>query len=229
MKSDLKDLKITDKELGQLTGIQNLRDDFDHVIQLYLLYEKSPDIFMGIPTESIAIRPSTLENPELRSQFFHILYQKKWGITGWIGKGLNKLTRTIEKKIQKYLKILKPTPLGILLDEADKYNKVIEEIGFVDRLEEAGNPVNIQNRQYAIETLQGIKAELIRALRTEKLFRENPHFTMQDFSLDLFSWQRLELDAHAQKYEQFVNEALEIGLRVREDMKMWYLAEDNQK
>jgi hypothetical protein len=124
MKSDLRELKITDRELEQLTGIQNLRDDFDHVIQLYLLYEKSPVIFMSIPTESIAIRPSTLENPEFRSQFFHILYQKKWGVTGWIGKGLDKLTKTIEKKIHKYLKILTPTPLGVLLDEVDKYNRL---------------------------------------------------------------------------------------------------------
>jgi hypothetical protein len=223
MKSDLKDLKITDKELEQLTGIQNLRDDFDHVVQLYLLYEKSPDIFMRIPTENIAIRPSTLENPEFRSQFFQILYQKKWEVTGWIGKGLNKLTKAVEKKIHKYLNIIKPTPLGILLDEVNKYNSVLEEIAFVDQLEEAGNPVNIQDRHQVIETLQQIRAELIRALKTEKLFRENPHFTMQDFSLDLFSWQRLELDEHAQQYEQFVNEALEIGLRVREDMKMWYL------
>lgn len=223
MKSDLRELRITHRELEQLTGIQNLRDDFDHVIQLFWLYEKSPDIFRSIPTESIAIRPSTLENPEFRSQFFQILYQKKWEVTGWIGKGLNKLTKAVEKKIHKYLKILKPTPLGILLDEVNTYNSVLEEIAFVDQLEEAGNPVNIQDRHQVIETLQQIRAELIRALKTEKLFRENPHFTMKDFSLDLFSWQRLELDEHAQQYEQFVNEALEIGLRVREDMKMWYV------
>jgi hypothetical protein len=229
MKADLKDLKITNKELGQLTGIQNLRDDFDHVIQLYLLYEKSPDIFMSVPTENIAIRPSTLENPEFKAQCFQILYQKKREKTGWIGRGVNKLSKTIEKKIQKYLKTLKPTPLGILLDEVDKYNKVIEEIGFIDQLEEVGNPVSIKNRHHILETLRGIKAELIRALKTEKLFRENPHFTMEDFSLDLFSWQTLELDEQAKKYEQFVNEALEIGVRVREDMKTWYLVEENTK
>jgi hypothetical protein len=226
MKSDLNDLKITDKELEQLTGIRNLRDDVDHVIQLFLVYEKSPDIFTRIPKENIAIRPSTLESPEFQARNFHILYQKKRNATGWMGKGLNKLTKTLEKKIKKYLKTLKPTPLGILLDEVDKYNRVLEEVAFVDQLEEAGNPVSIQNRGQIIETLQGIRAELIRALKTEKLFRENPHFTMQDFALDLFSWQRLELDEHAQKYEQFVNEALEIGIRVREDMKMWYLAEN---
>ena len=133
------------------------------------------------------------------------------------------MTKAIQKKIERYLNILKPTPLGILLDEVAKYNQIIEKIGFIDQLEEAGNPVAIQNRPGVLETLQQIRTELLRALKTDRVFRENPHVTLEDFSLDLFSWETVELAEQAQQYEQIINEALEIGFRVRDEIKRWYL------
>ena len=229
MKFDVQGLRITDQEFEQISGIQALRNDWEQIIDLYRLFDKSPEVFAQLPIANLVIRPSTLENAEFRSQLFQRVYQKNWENTGWLGKGLNKFTRTIEKKIEAYLRLVRPTPVGILVDEVDQFNRVIEEITFVDHLQEVGNPVSIRNRDDILMTLQHIRAELVRAVKTERLFRENPQFARQDFSLDLISWQRLELDEQAQKYEQFVNEALEIGLRVREDLKTWYLVEERSK
>lgn len=229
MKFDVQGLKITDQEFTQISGIDALRNDWEQMIDLFWLFEKSPDIFAQLPTGNLVIRPSTLENVEFRSQLFQRVYQKNWENMGWLGKGLYKLTKTIEKKIEAYLRLVSPTPVGILVDEVDQFNRVIEEITFVDHLQEVGNPVNIRNRDDILTALQHIRAELVRAVKTERLFRENPQFVRQDFSLDFISWQRLELDEQAQKYEQFVNEALEIGIRVREDLKTWYLVEEHSK
>lgn len=222
MKPELQVLLITDTEVEEATGLYDLWDVQESIAHLYAIYERSPEVLQEIPCRQIAIRPSTLEDTEFREAFIRHMFQKKWMQLGLINKGLNYLTRALNRKIARFLVHLKPTPLGILLDEVEKYNRVIEEMSFVDQLEEAGNLVTIQDRDAALNTLRQIRADMLTALKTERLFRENPDFSMKDFSLHLSSLQTLELTEQAQQYEQFVNDALDIGLRVHADLRAWY-------
>jgi hypothetical protein len=222
MKPDLQILNITNMDVEEATGLDNLWDDQESIAYLYAIYERSPEVFHEIPSQQIPIRPSTVEDAEFRDAFIRHLSRKKWTQLGVISRGLEYLTNTLKHKISRFLDRLKPTPLGILLDEVEKYNRVIEEMSFVDQLEEAGNPVTIQDRDAALNTLRQIRADMLTALKTERLFRENPDFSMKDFSLHLSSFQTLELSEHAQEYEQFVNDALDIGLRVHADLRAWY-------
>lgn len=228
MNPELQQLKLFERELEELSGRQNLTLNVEQFLQLYQVYEKSPELFLDIQTKNLVVRPSMLKNADLQEKLSQQLQQKNLGKKGWLGKGLNTLTKNIEKKIEKYLRSFQPCPLGVLLDEVERYNAVIDEIAFVDRLQEVGNPVKIQDRQYIIERLHQIRAELVRAIKTEKLFRENPKMNMNDLLFNLYSWQRLELDEQAQKYERFVNEALDIGVSVWEEMRLWYFVEDNK-
>jgi hypothetical protein len=222
MKPELQVLLITDPEVEEATGLSGLWDVQESMAHLYAIYERSPDVFQEIPHRQIAIRPSTLEDAEFRQMFIQRMFQQKWAQLGLINKGLNYLTRAVKQKIVRFLDRLKPTPLGMLLDEVEKYNRVIEEMNVVDDLEKAGNPVKIQDRHTVLSTLRQIRADILTALKTERVFRENPDFAMSDFSLNLSSLQTLELTEQAQQYEQFVNDALEIGLRVHEDLRVWY-------
>jgi hypothetical protein len=138
MKPDLHALIITTTEVEDATGLPDLWDVQESFAQLYAIYERSPEVFEGIPYRQIAIRPSILEDAEFRNSFIQSMFQKKWSQLSLINKGLHYLTNTLPRKFARFLDRLKPTPLGVLLDEVEKYNQVIEEMGFVDQLEEAG-------------------------------------------------------------------------------------------
>ncbi|MBD3307165.1 hypothetical protein GF339_12110 [candidate division KSB3 bacterium] len=227
MNAEFNSLLLTDPELECLTGLAPIRDDFDPIVRLYWIYEKSPDLFAGVVALNLIIRPSMLEDPNFRARFFQKLSQQKLEKKGWIGKGLNKLTKTVEKRIDRYLQCLSPTPLGILLDDVDHYNAIIQEMVFVEQLQEAGNPVAIEDSQAVLERLHQIRAELVRALKTERLFRENPHIRLDETAFNCHAWQRLELDHQVRKYERFVNDTLKIGVKVWEEMKSWYALEEH--
>lgn len=226
MKPDLRTLVITNTDVEEATGLPDLWNMQAAIIDLYAIYAKAPEVFQEIPYCQIAIRPSALVDVMFRKHISEQIFQKTWATRGVLNKGLHYLNHSLTRKITRFLDRLKPTPLGILLDDVDKYNHVIKEMEFVDQLAEAGNPVSIQDRRRVLDTLGQVRADLITALKTERLFRENPDFSMadfaqRDFALHLSALQSLELSGQAQEYEQFVNNALEIGLHVRAELRAW--------
>jgi len=48
---------------------------------------------------------------------------------------------------------------------------------------------------------------------------ENPDFKPEEFSIDLTFFRAVRFEEKAQTYAEFVNDAIEIGLRVQEEMK----------
>jgi hypothetical protein len=122
-----------------------------------------------------------------------------------------------------YVNNLKPTLLGSLLDEVDRYNQTVQELAshiqVIEQLAKAGNPVSIKDKDKIISAFKNMRADLIRALKTEKIFRDNPNFNPEQFSIDFMPFKALEFDEQAKDYERLVNEAIEIGSRVQEEMK----------
>lgn len=67
--------------------------------------------------------------------------------------------------------------LGKLILEVIAYNNIIYGIDINDRIEEAGNPdVQLQEREKVLAALQLTREDLVRALRTERILRENAKF-----------------------------------------------------
>ena len=49
--------------------------------------------------------------------------------------------------------------------------------------------------------------------------RENPQFKPENFSVDLASLQALQVNERSQEYAAILNEALQVGMNVQQEMK----------
>ncbi|MBE9052329.1 hypothetical protein IQ243_18230 [Nostocales cyanobacterium LEGE 11386] len=113
--------------------------------------------------------------------------------------------------------------LEILLNDVDRYNAVIKAIHINDQIEEAGNPeVIIKERKKVIAALKLTKTDLIRALKTERILRENKNFIIQNTELfvnNLATLTAMQVTEQATEHGRLLNEALEIALDVQLEMK----------
>lgn len=116
-----------------------------------------------------------------------------------------------------------PQALTILLYEVDKYHAVIKAIDINDELATSGN-VNssIYDRDKVIAALQLIREDLVRALKTERILRDNKKLLANNQELfvnNLANLQALQLSSQAGEYAQFLNESLQIALDVQAEIR----------
>ncbi len=146
-----------------------------------------------------------------------------WYYAPFIYIGSLVMTKSAKRKWKKWANYLQPTPLGTLIDEVYNYNKIVEKfiknVQVIDQLKEVGNPVEVKDRDKVIKAFRNIKSDLERAIKTEKILRENPDFKPEEFSIDLTFLRAVRFEEKAQTYAEFVNDAIDIGLRVQEEMK----------
>ncbi len=111
----------------------------------------------------------------------------------------------------------------MLLIDVDRYNAVIKAIDINDQIEAAGNlGVTIKERSKVIEALQLTKADLIRALKTERILRENRKFIISNSELfmnNLATLTAMQVPEQASEHGKLLNEALQIALDVQHEMR----------
>ncbi|MFB2921786.1 MULTISPECIES: hypothetical protein [Aerosakkonema] len=122
-----------------------------------------------------------------------------------------------------WLKKHSPQLLVNLLDDIDRYHAVLTAIDISDRLEIAGsaNP-NLTDRSQVIQALQLTREDLIRALMSEKILRENKNSIAANpelFSNNLRSLEAMQVNDRAGEYGRLLNEALQIGIGVQAEMR----------
>lgn len=110
-----------------------------------------------------------------------------------------------------------------LVKEVDRYNAVIRAVDINDQLEEAGNPgVGLSNREKVIQALSEMKVDLERALKTERILRENKNFIAKNpqlFTTNLTALTALQLSDRASEYGRILDQALQIAVGVQEEMR----------
>lgn len=113
--------------------------------------------------------------------------------------------------------------LRILLSDVERYNNVIKAININDQIEAAGNiDVSIKERKRILEALKLTRADLIRALKTEKILRENKNFIISNtelFANNLPTLSAMQVSEQASEHGRLLNEALQIALDVQLEMK----------
>ncbi len=123
--------------------------------------------------------------------------------------------KLVEKKITHSLKIL--------LNDVERYNSVIKAIDINDQIEAAGNPgVSLKERQKVLEALELTRSDLVRALKTEKILRENKKFIISRselFANNLATLTAMQVSEQASEHGRLLNEALQIALDVQHEMK----------
>jgi hypothetical protein len=110
-----------------------------------------------------------------------------------------------------------------LFEEVDRYNAVIKAIDLNDRIESAGNPsVKLQDRDRVIDALYLTREDLIRALKTERILRENENFiqlNQQLFDSNLSALAALQVSDRASEHGRLLNEAIQIAVDVQQEMR----------
>ncbi|MHC5595314.1 MAG: hypothetical protein ACYTXC_05000 [Nostoc sp.] len=141
----------------------------------------------------------------------------------WVGGLTQSILYVAWKNRSKLVKNNMTTSLRILLNEVDRYNTVIRVIDINDQIEEAGNPeVVIKERDGVIEALKLTKSDLVRALKTERILRENKSFILSNTELfvnNLATLTAMQVTEQATEHGRLLNEALQIALDVQHEMK----------
>lgn len=110
-----------------------------------------------------------------------------------------------------------------MFEDVKRFNCVIKAIHLNDQIEAVGNPgVGLQNRERVIHALRLAREDIIRALKTERIFRENAKFIQLNYELfetNLTALSSLQVNDQADEYGRLLNEALQIVVDVREEMR----------
>ncbi|MEA5623522.1 hypothetical protein [Nostoc sp. UHCC 0251] len=141
----------------------------------------------------------------------------------WVGGFTQSILYLIWKSRSKIVKLNMTNSLQILLNDVERYNTVIRAIDINDQIEEAGNPeVLIKERASVIEALKLTKSDLVRALKTERILRENKNFILSNTELfvnNLATLTAMQVNEQATEHGRLLNEALQIALDVQYEMK----------
>ena len=228
IQADLDELRISEKELEDLSGIA-LSDGFvadfyrpaalRDTKKLFALLLNELLIFCVTLVVSLPI--ALLANQHTVGFSDTEILVRVLQIT----LGLS-LVIAVAWNVYKWVKAKPLQTLAGLLDEVEKYQEVIKALDIIDRLTAAGNlQANLINRADAIEALQITKKSLVCALQTERIMRENKDFIDRRYELfaniesNLAALMAVNVSDRATEYGRLLNEALEIGMSVHKEVR----------
>ncbi|BAZ66713.1 MAG: hypothetical protein KME28_25450 [Pelatocladus maniniholoensis HA4357-MV3] len=233
MRHDLKDLEISLSELQYLTNLPVndelviILNPIKKTLQNFIVQAKGPEgattIFIGITISFVSylafdvLVKSFMSKPFMPSWLSFIVFVS-------LGAAMTQLILyLIWKQKNRVVKTNITPSLQMLLMDVDKYNSVIKAIDINDQIEAVGNVgVTIKERSKVIEALQLTKSDLIRALKTERILRENRHFIISNSELfmnNLAALTAMQVPEQASEHGRLLNEALQIALDVQHEMK----------
>nr|WP_211173347.1 magnesium transporter [Brasilonema bromeliae] len=116
-----------------------------------------------------------------------------------------------------------PRTLRVLLDEVDKYHTLLIAIDIHDQQITSGNTESrIADREKVVAAMQLIREDFVRALKTERILRDNKKlFTNNQESLvnNLTNLQALQASSQASEYAQLLNQSLQIAMSVQTEIR----------
>ncbi|WP_395649129.1 hypothetical protein [Planktothrix agardhii] len=230
MREDLKILNITESEISQLIGIKAEKKITDFIYDFFskLLgyFTASDDFFSkllgyftasGVVVVGIAI-------------FLNLFFDAIIGYNHPTFLAICFFTIILavyvtakEMKTNNIESTPKTEVLIKLLKEVENFNQVVKAIDVNDQLEEAGNKgISLNDRNKAIEVLTSTRKNLVRALKTEKILRENQEVIINNqeiFTISLSSLESLEVNQKATETCEILSQALQIAIDVQEEIK----------
>ncbi len=233
VRDDLRGLAINQRELRKLTNLP-IREELIIIINPLKLFVrefmqkiKGPEgataIFIGLAV----ILSSYIVFDLVIKMFANWVQFPSWLLfikLCFIGGGITQLLLYMNWK--KRVAVFKENltySLNTLLHEVDRFNAVIRAIDINDKIEAAGNTeVGIKERRRVIEALKYTRADLVRALKTEKILRENKKFIVNNSELlanNLATLTQMQVTERASEHDRLLNEALEIAMDVQQEMK----------
>ena len=233
MRNDLQNLEISQKELENLTNLPVnselivIRNILKKVCQKIITQIKGSEgatvVFLSVSVSIFAY---------LILDVFIKIFAAWIDIPSWLLLIILSLVGCVSTQVilyywwinqQKILKKNMTISLEILLKDVERYNSVIKVIDINDQIEDAGNPgVSIKERGKVIAALKLTRSDLIRALRTERILRENKNFILSNtelFTNNLAALTAIQVTEQATEHGRLLNEALQIALDVQYEMR----------
>ncbi len=116
-----------------------------------------------------------------------------------------------------------PPLLLALLEEIDRYHAILRALEISDRIQAVTDtPMNATDRETVISALQLTRSDLINALKTERILRENKafiHTNPELFANNLTAIQALQLNNQGSEYTECLHQALQIGVSIQAEMR----------
>ncbi len=116
--------------------------------------------------------------------------------------------------------------LAHLLDEVDKHNEIIDAVHIIDELGAIQNStIQVIDREEILKALSATRESLLNALMTEKVLRKHQQFMARrqelfaNIETNLATLQTLQANQQANEYGQLLNEALQIGMSLRQELE----------
>lgn len=233
MRDDLQGLEISQKELQKLTNLP-VNAELIYIINPMKTWAKDFIDKVKGPEGVTAffIGFSLLYIIHIFLEIFVRFFATWITISSWIllimmgiigGICTQVLMYVIWRQRSKILQANITHSLEILLSEVERYNAVIKAIDINDQIEAVGNnSVGIKERNSVIEALKLTKCDLVRALKTERILRENRKFIISNtdlFANNLATLASMQVTEQATEHGRLLNEALQIALEVQYEMK----------
>ncbi|OUL30618.1 hypothetical protein BV378_03815 [Nostoc sp. RF31YmG] len=233
VRDDLQGLEISPKDLQNLTNLP-VKDELVNIINpLGIFVKQVIEKIKGTEGATVVfISFSLLVAAYLIFDFILKLFDLWLTVPSWLvlivlglwAGGVIQIGLYLAwKKRSKILKANMTNSLRILINDVDRYNAIIKAIDINDQIEDAGNlGVSIRERQRVIEALKLTRNDLIRALKTEKILRENKNFIISNsefFANNLATLTAMQVTEQATEHGRILNEALQIALDVQHEMK----------
>ncbi|MBD2501901.1 hypothetical protein [Anabaena azotica] len=109
-----------------------------------------------------------------------------------------------------------------LLDAVDQYHALIVAVDVNDQLAVSGLDHSLEDRDQVITALQLLREDLVQALKTERLLRDNKKLLANQQELfvnHLTNIQAMKENTQASEYGQIINQAWQIGLDVQAQLR----------
>ncbi|WP_353931936.1 hypothetical protein WJM97_04950 [Okeanomitos corallinicola TIOX110] len=232
MRDDLVGLEISDQELERLTNLPVKNEliiitKYLNIWRKYLVNkikgsEGATAVFIGASASLFAyilfdVMVKMLAGWITIPSWLLLLF-----VNIWLGGVIQSLLYLMWRFKSNFLKQKMTNSLKILLNDVERYNSMIKAIDINDQIEAAGNPdVAILHRERVIEALNMTRLDLVRALKTEKILRENKNFILSNsdlFSQNLATLTSMQVTEQATEHGRILNEALQIALDVQYEM-----------
>lgn len=207
MKLDLQGLEITKGELKRLSGINLSR----------VFRPPTPGKFLSEGLKSFSIIALLFIGYLLLAQIRPQVYLWLFIIFVIMTLGL------ILEDVFKIIISARNKNLLKLFDDVDRYNAIVKAIVIHDEIEATGTTkARLSNRDGIVEALQLIRDDLVRALTMERILKKHKKFISSNaklFASNLQEVNALLINDEASEHGRLLNEALEIAIRVENEMK----------
>jgi hypothetical protein len=216
MKPDLQGLEITKGELKRLTGIalRNISAPFWRRVLWLSLWYFSVN-YLAIAAFSLLLMALQLALPGSS----HLILSLALGISMAVYHRWSWLQKNVSPTLRN------------LIDDVKQFNSVFKAIRINDQLEEAGNTsLAIKDRDRVLQALWLTREDLVRALKTERILRENEELiatTPALFDNNISALSAMQVGDRATEHGRILNEALEIAMSTQEEMKRLQQSEED--